>query len=507
MAPRAAAEATGARTPSLWKRRAFAAALLLQIAIQGAIGAFPLWLVQYKRVFHINQAQTNVVGIALYASVQLVGVPAGGFVVGWGSPHGIATLFIALTFSGYGLLYFVASGALGNYLSAFAAVVIGVALIMIALGILFSLYFSVMTRPTMYGGDQTVFVSGIVNTSLAVGAVASSCLFLFTGLGLVYNLLVIWLVQAAAWPLVTAVVWLTTHGDDGDRDGCGCLESGGGDNAGHERPRSPSDGTILETEPLLAGRLSLNDGDVSPVTVSRPASSENEDFTEPEQCGDYLIASLSTWRYYHATLIMVLKVGIGSTFTTNLGSAIAAALSRDTPQTDIDDKVSTAVLCLNVGQLLGRLAYTSFAWCGGNPNATTVLSVCLVAVGYGACFTARVLLDLTYGNLLYITCAFGFFYGTMWATSGGMYRLAPYSDRPERAFAVIQPAAGFSTFALNTLAGVFYDQHAGADHMCYGKQCYYASDIILAGMSAALFFTAALRLCLGVPDKDGRWRD
>lgn len=37
--------------------------------------AFPLWLIQYKRMFDISQVQANVIGIALYLSVSFLGVP------------------------------------------------------------------------------------------------------------------------------------------------------------------------------------------------------------------------------------------------------------------------------------------------------------------------------------------------------------------------------------------------------------------------------------------------
>lgn len=52
-------------------------------------------------VVRFTQAQANVVGIALYASVQLLGVPAGGFVVGWGSATSITAVFVMMTFIGY----------------------------------------------------------------------------------------------------------------------------------------------------------------------------------------------------------------------------------------------------------------------------------------------------------------------------------------------------------------------------------------------------------------------
>lgn len=348
-------------------------------------------------------------------------------------------------------------------------------------GILFSVYFSVMTQSDMYGGDQTVFVSGIVNSLLAVGAVASSCLFMYTGLGLQENLLLIWSVQAAAWPLVTLCVYIAT------KPGVEVTTAA----------REDSSETISDLTPLLRAP-SLNDDRDPPLR--RDQLDE-----EPAACGDYIVASLSTWRYYHAVLIMVLKVGIGSTFTTNLGSAVTATLSQTATEDYVDNKIATTVLCLNIGQLLGRLVFTSFALCGGNPNVTTVASVCLVAVGYAACFAARVFLACEYENIVWITSFFGFFYGAMWATSGGMYRLAPYSERPERAFAVIQPPAAFSTLALNTFAGVMYDRHASKDHTCFGHECYRDSDIVLAAMSGLLFLTAAWRLLLGVPDKDGRW--
>jgi hypothetical protein len=53
---------------------------------QPTADAFPLWLVAYKRIFDTTQMQANVIGIALYLSVCMLGIPLSPVVLVSGLP-------------------------------------------------------------------------------------------------------------------------------------------------------------------------------------------------------------------------------------------------------------------------------------------------------------------------------------------------------------------------------------------------------------------------------------
>jgi len=228
---------------------------------------------------------------------------------------------------------------------------------------------------------------------------------------------------------------------------------------------------------------------------------------EPEALLPWLMGTLTSWRYYHVILIMILKVGIGSTFTTNIGSLVAAVLPSGTSEADLDNQVSLMVIWLNFAQLLGRLAYTLISTrftC--NPNVVTISALMAVSVVYASVYAARILVPLTYTNLIITTCVFGFFYGIMWCTSGALVTFAPYSQNLYRVMAATQGFGGLGTIVLNMLAGYLYDEETtNGGHSCYGDKCYRLSDMVMIGTSVLLFLVAALRLALGTPNPDGRW--
>lgn len=89
----------------------------------------------------------------------------------------------------------------------------------------------------------------------------------------------------------------------------------------------------------------------SPRTAQKPteitplvqAQSADED-EDPRSLRRYLYLTLSSWRYYHTALMIFLKVGIGATFTTNIGPAVAASLSKDASEAAVNSKVAQIVI-------------------------------------------------------------------------------------------------------------------------------------------------------------------
>lgn len=108
---------------------------------------------------------------------------------------------------------------------------------------------------------------------------------------------------------------------------------------------------------------------------------------------------------------------------------------------------------------------------------------------------------------LIVTTAFGVVYGLMWCTTSALLPFVPLSQNVPRVLAMTHPWGGVGNIVLNSLAGLFYDSHATHGNLCYGKHCYYESDHVMMAVSGGLFVMAALRLFLGVPEPNGRWKD
>jgi hypothetical protein len=433
----------------------------------------PFRLVQFKKVFDIGQTQANFIGITLYLSVCVVGIPLSAVVIPRTSPTALTAACAVSSLGGYTLLYTVARGLLGRTVAAFGGVLAAIVLILVPSGVLFSLAFGVMVmRPGMYGSENIIFVTGVLNVSLALGGVAAGALFHWTGLGLDGNMLALVVVQAVAVLPVTGLVFVAT--------------------------RAPT-GPESESAPLLSSSSSPNAGDVKGGLVQAVAAVPNDSMRH------FLWATLRSPRYYHTVLLIALKVGIGSTFTTNIGSAVAATLPSTTSQADVESKISLVVILLNAAQLVGRLLFTMLSVLGGNPNRKTVGSIMAVALAYIGCFWARRWAAPTYDNLVIITCAFGFTYGVMWCTSAGLVPFVPVSHNAPRVMAFTYPFAAVGTVSLNAIAGLLYDRHTSVRHECYGPECYRESDLVMMAVSAGLFLAAALRWVLGVPDASGRW--
>jgi hypothetical protein len=429
----------------------------------------------------------------------------------------------ALNTASYGALYAIACGNFGHHTMAFALLITAIVVMMASAGLFYSLAFGTMMRPDFYGPPEILLANGMIMSAFALGGVASGCLFYFTGLGLKGNMLIIAVLQAVMFPAVVAGVYTTTTSTSTATEVMDKSSNDSNNNANSERapllPRG-EDGGGGDT--VDRGSMAVNadraDSNKEPLSAGDAATTNNNNNNnknddddeggeepEPERCLPWLGATLSSWRYYHTILIIVLKVGIGGTFTTNIGSAVAASLPASTPESTVDSKISLVVICLNFSQLVGRLLYTLTSAGRGNPNAVTIYAVMLVAVAYAACFTARILAPFTFESLLAITCAFGLFYGIMWCTTGGLLPFVPLAKNVPRVLAVTQSFGGIGNIVLNTLAGYLYDQQTTNGHTCYGKECYRMSDLIMIAVSGCLFLVAGLRLALGVPRPDGRW--
>eukprot|EP00038_Savillea_parva_P007306 m.169175 g.169175 ORF g.169175 m.169175 type:complete len:542 (+) comp13068_c0_seq1:105-1730(+) len=508
-------------TAQVRRRALYAVAAMPQLALQGTIYAFPLWLVAFKRILDTSQTQANIIGIAVYLPVLVIGLPLSSAIL----PHismTTATLGVSvMNLASFGVMYAIAAGQFGHDNGAFTALIATVVVLQSTCGVCYSATYAFMMRDDVYGPAAILTCNGMLNTAFAAGGVIAGCLFYFTALGLEGMFLALIGLQAAFLPLSLAIMYYTTS------------------DAAHLRVAEAtawatplivnSDGATLPVE--VDDDDVVRDGTTKPLLTSASCSTtatersalvtatfveddeyddedqdEDED-DEPEALLPWIVGSLSSWRYYHVILIMLLKVGIGSTFVTNIGSLVAAVLPQGTGETEIDNHVSLMVICLNFAQLLGRLVYTLVSTqCTCNPNVVTMVALMAVSVVYASVYAARILMPLTYSNLVITTCVFGAFYGVMWCTSGALVAFAPYSKNLPRAMAATQGFGGVGTIVLNTLAGALYDREtAHGSHTCYGSHCYRLSDTVMIGVSLLLFAIAALRLTMGTPGPDGRW--
>ena len=148
--------------------------------------------------------------------------------------------------------------------------------------------------------ENIVFVNGAMNTAFAAGGVASGCLFYFTGLGLEGNMLLIFLAQLFSIPLVTVGVHLSAGSGV-----CLCTseasEQDGDDDDDDDDDARMGNVGVEESTPLIG-----KTGEDTAINAdARP--------DEPEGLKEFLRVTLSSWRYYHTIIIILLKVGIGST--------------------------------------------------------------------------------------------------------------------------------------------------------------------------------------------------
>lgn len=464
-------------------RAIFTLASLVQLTISGTVYAFPIWVIFFKGVFGITQTQTNVLGIAVYISVSMIGFQVAVKVLGVLKPWQTTFLFTVASMIGFALLYLVCRGTFnddGNSLLPFIMVSVAIVFIMVSLAVLYTLFFGLLLNQ-FWGRKNLTWVNGSTNVMFAFGGVLGGCLFYFSSMSTEYDFLVLCIVQSVAVPLMTAAVYSTT-----------------------KHPFPPVEHINLANDAEIANANSTERDTLLQDNGRQDAVLEVD---EPEGLGAWLRATLSSPKYYIVILILFVKVGIGGTFTTNLGSIVTASLDPDTPDDEVDKKISLAVIYLNIAQLTGRLLYTFLGVLKANPNMITMLSVAGVAVLYIACFLMQILMEHTYRNVLIMTCAFGIVYGAMWCTSSALIAFVPLNRNVSRALAVTQPFGGLGNIILNLLAGHLYDKHTyPGTNTCYGNVCYHESDLIMMGFSAALLLLSMVRIYYGIPDRNGKWK-
>lgn len=488
-------------TPEQKRRRIiFAAAACLQTALFGTVYAFPLWLVHFKTLFSVSQLQANLIGVALYVSVSLIGIPFAPLILSLISPLVASTLCHVLLTASFTTMYFVSNGSFGYSNSGFTVLIVAIVVAMAALGVSFSLCLSILMREDMYGKPNVAFVNGLINVMFALGGVVAGCLFYFSTLSLANNMLIIAICGGVSLPVMFLGVFISTRKPRPSylQD----EEHVVPDTEGESESTSVAVVHTEKTPLILVNDENTHDGN---VTINDGPQKAAGSAQKQEGLCEFLRITLTSWRYYHVGLLILLKVGIGATFTTNIGTAIEASLPKDASPDYINDRVSFSIIMLNFAQLLGRLSFTLLALVKGNPNKKTISVIMFVATVYMASFAARLTVSFSYVNLVIILSVFGVAYGMMWCTTGGLVPFLPRSNNVPRVLAMTQPWGSAGNITLNLLAGLFYDQHTSGGNSCYGHQCYYKSDMVMIGVSAGLFFISALRLYQGVPDTKGRW--
>jgi fucose permease len=177
-----------------------------------------------------------------------------------------------------------------------------------------------------------------------------------------------------------------------------------------------------------------------------------------------------------------LKVGIGATFSVNLG-ALVESLSGVRLEEDTDQ-----VLALLGMQLAGRLLFSLVTSplvgrLTGHANPT-LPALLLASLAYCGCFTWAAY-GLDADGVLPLSLMFGLFYGVMWTLSATLVPYTPLSRGED--FSLVSsmtlPFGGIGSVVMNEIAGALYDRHAvGTD--CSGRECYADTFIFLAACAA-----------------------
>lgn len=400
----------------------------------------------------------------------------------------VATVVCAVAFT---MMCMVAGGHVGHGTVAFVVLLLAIIKIMLQTGIFFSYAAAALMRHM-----NPLLASGLLCVGLATGGVACGALAYFSSLSLASNMLVLVIVQLVLMPLV---IWGVVSDERRSTTRAARADAAQASAAVAEHD---------ESKPLLAA------AEQPPTAVN--ASPESKAMDEDGQ-GDLEAgpaAALPPWRQslaemaaapgtYFVAAVVLLKVGIGSSFMTNLGTGIQATLpAATTTQQQADDKAALAVILVNFGQLLGRLGVTTSALAPlrGSANLTTLAVLLLVSLIYMTCMLA-LLLGPLHLHTFYVVCTiFSVSYGAMWSTTAALMPFLPSSVPLPRLFAVIFPFGGVATLVMNLVSGHIYDANTNkGSNACYGRSCYRDTYIMWLSCSAALFLLVGLRLLRPIP--------
>eukprot|EP00039_Didymoeca_costata_P005788 m.84631 g.84631 ORF g.84631 m.84631 type:complete len:426 (+) comp12974_c0_seq4:150-1427(+) len=329
---------------------------ILQNLIHGFLYSFPMWLIAMKHLIGLDQTEDDVIGVVLYSSVNFIGIPLSVYLIPRLSSM-VAVLVSVSSSLGYGLCYMVSDSIFHDEKLAYIMFLLGIALIMTNLGIWYSYCSQTLNAAHHFGEGHELTVSAMLNIPFALGGFLMGLYIYFGGPSVQTVLLVCTVFQAAATPIISLVTRYTADPVP--------------------TYTVPTKSSHSEDDPLLKtsiqGRDDLGD-DEKDATPTPPTLTWTEFFT----------TTFYDWRYYHVVLVTIFKVGIGSTYTTNLGTAIQATMSSESTEDDINNNVSLIVLILTGGQLLGRSLMLLFSMfpIRGNPNLNTIWALVLISVGY-----------------------------------------------------------------------------------------------------------------------------
>lgn len=457
-----------------------------EIVILGTAYAFPLWLVGFKSDFSATQLQANVIGIVFYLSASCVGMPLAPVLLGRLSAAQAAAYVTGTCSLGFFLLYLLADHRLGHSNGVFVVLLVAIVIIMSSSGVWFS-----FAASKMMPHYHALLVSGILCVGISGGGALAGILFAYGGLSLADNLLVITGLQAAAAPLFT---WFVAIHDRASQRQMVALASG--------IPNDSLGDKDADDVPLAQySYTEWADGEARPVSSPDPPAASAATAAQPWR--PFLAALMASVDFYLVVLLVVLKVGIGGSFMTNLGTILQTTLSPDASQDHINSRVGVAIIIANFGQLGGRLLITLFSLrpIRNNANINTVATLVVVSGMYIACFAGLLNLENTQTAVLVMAGVFGFAYGMMWTTSSALIALLPLVEPVPRLLALIFPFGGIGTLSLNLATGAIYDSHVSphntttstqsdSSNICYGRACYHDTYIVWLALSCALFITS-----------------
>jgi len=268
----------------------------------GLAYSFPIFILDFKHVLALTETTTNVLGIMVYATVSLIGMPL--------APPLIArhlgllkVLAVVLAPGGYFMLYSLSIGWIVPGRAAIAMACLGIVALMTSLGLLFP--YCMGRCMEKYGPTSATWVNALLNFGFASGGLIGSLVYYYLQPLLSHFLLAVTLTHAVGTTLCVAALHVT-HGP------------APADTASASPASRAMQTESEESDPLLEGRRDTN----SPEQIGFVASL-------PVPYSTVLWRMLRSVDYVLVCLIMFLKVGIGGSFSTNIGAILESKGATD----------------------------------------------------------------------------------------------------------------------------------------------------------------------------------
>ena len=408
--------ATGVR----WKAVLFFLSSGSWLASIGTVYSYPLWTNHLQNQFNLTQSDTGALGVTMYATQVAATVVPFAFSRFMASRYLFLVQLLSTVFLPVSLAWLLLGLASAQWISSpILCLYFGIALLGIGSG---SLFIPVVSRAMRMLPNRSLFVSAYYALAYGVGATAASFALVWTPslprffFGLMGTCSVVGLAASV-------ILWQTTLPESIDSN--------------------------AEKSKLL-----VQAGDDNTTQV-------------PSSLKHTFLVFVKSPRSWLVVLILILNLGIGSTFAANMERFVTIHESNA-----LD--LSLLAAFFNVAQTVGRLVAVFV----GSRGELTLLVVFSVALGFAVLLSLASALQ---NGAFYISLAFGIFYGAMRSSIASILFSSSVTDR--KMFLNLAlftfPIAGIGPLGLDFLVGFLFEREGSF-------QWAWAMMAALSGISSSL---------------------